>query len=66
MADFNVEQLFNLEADPYELDDIVNATGLKEGRVSEMRIRHDELRQAALEPGLIDETGERMRQSSTL
>ena len=62
--DFNVEQLFNLEADPYELADIVNGRGL-EGLVSEMRIRHDELRQAALEPGPIDENGERMRQSIT-
>ena len=47
--DFNVEQLFNLEADPYELDGVVNATGLQ-GIVSEMRIRHHEPRQAALEP----------------
>jgi arylsulfatase len=62
--DYKVEQLFNLESDPYELEDIIAEADLQDV-ITEMRQRHDELQKAALEPGPIDETGERMRGSAT-
>lgn len=50
--DYKVEQLFNLESDPYELRDLINeAEHLN--TITEMRQRHDELKQAALDPGPI-------------
>jgi arylsulfatase len=60
--DYNMEQLFDLDADPLELQDLINSTELQ-GVVSEMRNRHNLLKQAALEPGPIDETSARMRSS---
>jgi hypothetical protein len=62
--DYKVEQLFNLETDPYELEDVITEADMQDV-ITEMRQRHDELQKAALEPGPIDETGERMRGSAT-
>lgn len=58
--DYNVEQLFNLTEDPLEMNDIVGRPEMKEV-LDEMRIRHTELKAAALVPGPIDESGEQMR-----
>ena len=52
--DYKFEQLFDLDADPLELRDIINATDLQ-NVVAEMRQRHDQLKVAALEPGPIDD-----------
>lgn len=60
--DYNFEQLFDLDADPLELRDLINATDLQ-NVVAEMRQRHDELKVAALEPGPIDDAPARMQQS---
>ncbi|KAI2510206.1 protein of unknown function (DUF4976) [Fragilaria crotonensis] len=58
--DYKMEQLFDLDADPFELQDLINSTELK-GVISEMRNRHGLLKQAALEPGPIDETPARLQ-----
>jgi arylsulfatase len=52
--DYKVEQLFNLESDPYELEDIVTSADMQDV-ITEMRRRHDELQKAAFEAGPIDE-----------
>jgi arylsulfatase len=57
--DYNVEQLFDLDADPLELQDLIDSSELK-GVISEMRKRHSLLKRAALEPGPIDETPARL------
>ena len=62
--DYKMEQLFDLDADPLELQDLINSTALL-GVVTEMRTRHNLLKEAALEPGPIDETAARMRESIT-
>ena len=50
--DYGYEQLFDLEADPYELEDIINRTDLKE-MVKEMKERHDHLKEKAGQIGLM-------------
>lgn len=62
--DYKMEQLFDLDTDPLELQDLINSTELQ-GVVSEMRMRHNLLKEAALEPGPIDETAARMAESIT-
>jgi arylsulfatase A-like enzyme len=57
--DYKVEQLFDLEKDPLELDDLINSTDVAD-IISEMRIRHEELKQAALEPGPVDKSAKRI------
>eukprot|EP00543_Licmophora_paradoxa_P005397 CAMPEP_0202455956 /NCGR_PEP_ID=MMETSP1360-20130828/13344_1 /ASSEMBLY_ACC=CAM_ASM_000848 /TAXON_ID=515479 /ORGANISM="Licmophora paradoxa, Strain CCMP2313" /LENGTH=584 /DNA_ID=CAMNT_0049075651 /DNA_START=26 /DNA_END=1780 /DNA_ORIENTATION=- len=58
--DYKVDQLFNLTEDPLEMNDLVKREEM-ESVLGEMKIRHNELKLAALEPGPIDESGERMR-----
>jgi hypothetical protein len=40
--DYNFEQLFNLEEDPYEMNDLFNVTDHKQV-LNEMRLRYAEL-----------------------
>jgi arylsulfatase len=55
--DYNLEQLFDLEEDPLELNDLINSTEMQE-IVAEMRSRHDKLKQLALVAGSIDENAQ--------
>ncbi len=50
--DFKYEQLFNLENDPLEMNDLRNETEFKD-IVDEMRARHDELRAAVMSPFVV-------------
>jgi arylsulfatase len=51
---YNVEQLFDLESDPFELNDLINSTEVQHIAL-DMRVRHDHLKQMALKAGPIDE-----------